>query len=130
MSSQKTEHLGLHAWEPADSFLRSEFNENFSAIDAALAEVLGVAEGRTLIAVGSYSGGNEEEWVIQVGFTPVCVILVNHQWRLFYASERDAISGGVFFRDTDIPQFKIVEGGFWVSGRTNTPEPFHYIAFR
>lgn len=34
MSSNKTEHLNLHAWEPMDQFVREEFNENFAHIDA------------------------------------------------------------------------------------------------
>lgn len=33
MSSNKTEHLSLHAWEPEDMFTREEFNANFAAID-------------------------------------------------------------------------------------------------
>ena len=35
MSSNKTEHLMLHAWDPEDMFTREEFNENFAAIDGA-----------------------------------------------------------------------------------------------
>ena len=36
MSTNKTEHLNLHAWEPFDPFTRGEFNENFALIDAAV----------------------------------------------------------------------------------------------
>lgn len=37
MSTNKSEHLKLHLWEPEDDFLRTEFNENFSALDGAVA---------------------------------------------------------------------------------------------
>lgn len=36
MSANKSEHLNLHLWVPQDDFLRTEFNENFTALDAAL----------------------------------------------------------------------------------------------
>ena len=37
MSSGKTEHYQLHLWNPEDSFVRVEFNENNQKVDAALA---------------------------------------------------------------------------------------------
>lgn len=37
MSSGKTEHYQLHLWEPEDTFVRVEFNENNQRVDAALA---------------------------------------------------------------------------------------------
>ena len=33
MSTNKTPHLNLHAWEPGDDFSRVEFNENFQKLD-------------------------------------------------------------------------------------------------
>ncbi len=36
MSTNKSEHLNLHLWEPEDDFLRTEFNENFEKIDAGV----------------------------------------------------------------------------------------------
>lgn len=36
MSTNKTTNYNLHAWVPEDDFLRSEFNDNFAGIDAAL----------------------------------------------------------------------------------------------
>lgn len=32
----QTEHLGLHQWEATDSFLRTDFNEDFAKIDGAV----------------------------------------------------------------------------------------------
>ena len=37
MSTNKTENLGLHSWVRSDQFLMDEFNENFDAIDKAVA---------------------------------------------------------------------------------------------
>ena len=39
MSSSKTTNYGLHLWQPEDDFLRSEFNENNEAVDAAIRAV-------------------------------------------------------------------------------------------
>ena len=36
MSSNKTQNYQLHAWEPNDHVLMTEFNENFAAIDTAI----------------------------------------------------------------------------------------------
>ncbi len=36
MSTNKTQNYNLHSWVPEDDFIRSEFNENFTGIDAAL----------------------------------------------------------------------------------------------
>lgn len=36
MSTNKTTNYQLHKWEAEDDFLRTEFNENFAAIDEAL----------------------------------------------------------------------------------------------
>lgn len=45
MSTNKTPNYGLHAWEAGDDFLRTEFNENFAALDESLR-----------MAFGSYTG--------------------------------------------------------------------------
>ncbi len=46
MSTNKTQHYHLHAWAAGDNFLRTEINENFTALDTALkteADVLDAA---------------------------------------------------------------------------------------
>jgi len=65
MSSRKTEHFGLHAWEPGDSVLRSEFNENFAALD-----------GAARVAAGSFIGDGAGERYIELGFKPAAVLLM------------------------------------------------------
>lgn len=36
MSTNKSQNLKLHLWVPEDDFLRTEFNENFTALDSAV----------------------------------------------------------------------------------------------
>ena len=38
MATNSSEHLGLHLWEPTDQVLRTEFNQNWTKIDTAVAE--------------------------------------------------------------------------------------------
>ena len=39
MSTNKSEHLQLHLWEPGDSVLRTEFNENWEKLDGETARL-------------------------------------------------------------------------------------------
>ncbi len=133
MSSQKTEHLGLHAWEPSDSFLRSEFNDNFSAIDAALA-------GKSEVVFGSYIGDDTNGRVIHLGFRPKAVIIATKEGRFFFSNAPSDVCGGVFLDGADRPNFSMDDDGFVVSdhqahgGSTNSSgaglTPHSYIAFR
>ena len=50
MATNSSEHLGLHLWQPTDQVLRTEFNQNWSKIDEAVAEVQsGLTDGLTAI---------------------------------------------------------------------------------
>ena len=70
-----TPNYGLHQWEPEDSFLRTDFNEDLEAIDAALAEVAGTAAGKCRAVVGSYTGtGTYQEFDVGAPVTAVLVI--------------------------------------------------------
>ena len=67
----QTEHLGLHQWEASDSFLRTDFNEDFAKLDAAVGG---------LITVGTYTGnapyGNQTlKQEITLGFSPSITII-------------------------------------------------------
>ena len=64
MSTNRTEHYQLHAWEPGDTFLREEFNENFAKLDAA-----------TRIVTGTYSGNGTASRFISLGFTPQALLI-------------------------------------------------------
>ena len=64
-----TEHYRLHQWEPEDSFLRMDFNEDFAKIDSAIA-----ARGNCLQVVGTYTGdgnnGKGQATVLHFPFRP------------------------------------------------------------
>ena len=61
-----TAHYHLHQWEPEDSFLRRDFNEDFQKIDAGLA-----GRGDCSLLFGSYVGtgtcGPSEPTVLTLG---------------------------------------------------------------
>lgn len=119
MSSQKTEHYGLNLWEPQDSFLRTEFNENSEATDAALASKYG-ADNEPW-SYGVYTGDGESEQFISLGFTPRLVIVTGGYLSFGVAIHTDERSasfesksvasgdGGVFFSSGYL---SIREGGF------------------
>ena len=58
MATNSSEHLGLHLWQPTDQVLRTEFNQNWSKIDEAVAEVQsGLTDGLTAINADLGSAG-------------------------------------------------------------------------
>lgn len=91
MSTNKTTNYGLHQWQPGDTFLRSEINENFAALDGAVAtkaaqsgltalqtDVAGKAE----VVFGSYVGNDDAGRVIELGFTPKAVMVMTQDGML------------------------------------------------
>ena len=62
-----TPHYGLHQWEPEDSFLREDFNQDLARIDTALEE-------KAEVVIGSYTGNGYIK-TIELGFRPkfVCI---------------------------------------------------------
>ena len=87
-----TPNYGLHQWEPEDNFLRTDFNQDFAKIDAAiqgvadtadakkadksaLAEVKGLAEGKCRVIPGRLVGDGEEYQDIPLGARPKAVFL-------------------------------------------------------
>ena len=76
MSTNKSEHLNLHLWEPEDDFLRTEFNENFEKIDETCGAILTPAGKAS--ACGSFlvSGSTENgSTVLSLDFEPRYIIL-------------------------------------------------------
>jgi len=124
MSAQKTEHYQLHQWEPGDSVLREEFNENFAALDASVR-----------IVFGSYVGDRQATRFIDLGATPRAVLLMGAN------GNTEDSDGGLAF--PEIPAvsgrytiLSVEEGGFNVyfhSSPTieanNSNYAHHYIAF-
>ena len=79
MSTNKTPQYQLHSWTPADSFVRTEFNENFTKLDAALAALSGRFQGIGRIAVGAYTGNGparvDNSQFVPLPFTPKAVLV-------------------------------------------------------
>lgn len=73
MSTNKTEHYALHAWEPGDDFLRTEFNENFAAVDAVLGEM--PANKKLKLVTGTYTGDGKVNQTISLAFAPKVMIV-------------------------------------------------------
>ncbi len=111
MSSQKTEHLGLHAWEPSDSFLRNEFNHNFSALDAAVGALEG---GKCRMASGSYTGdGSTSGQRVSLGFAPQVVMVLTSSGLTFEPGMVTRV-GGIFVRGMSTSLMSFTGTGFSV----------------
>ena len=91
MSTNKSQNIKLHLWEPEDNFLRTEFNENFAAIDTAVATAKTELSGQIQTAqqtantaraeaavlpyvTGVYTGAGGSQ-TIEVGFRPSLVLI-------------------------------------------------------
>lgn len=97
MSTNKTEHYGLHAWEPGDDFVRAEFNENFAKLDTALAALAQGMGDKLELVTGSYIGDDRSGQTIVLGFQPKFVILVNSSGLPYAGSDLHHQMGGFFF---------------------------------
>ena len=74
MSTNKTQNYQFHQWLPEDVFLRSEFNENFAKLDAALAAL---AQTKAAVLTGSYTGDGKADRLISLGITPRAVYVAD-----------------------------------------------------
>ena len=72
-----TANYQLHQWEPADFFLRTDFNADFAKLDAALAGKADLADlAEKLGAVtGSYTGDGTANRTVTLGAAPAAVFL-------------------------------------------------------
>ncbi len=107
-----TQHYHLHQWEPEDSFLRTDFNGDLSAIDAAL---LGLERDKCRAAIGRYTGDGELSYTVSLGARPKLAVVDNtssfssgYELGLDGMNERSVI---------------ITEDGFRVNGSPHGPEP-------
>ena len=125
-----TAHYQLHQWEPEDSFLRPDFNEDFAKIDGALggqAELSAVdtlaeqVAGKSELVTGSYTGDGEASRTIELGFSPKAVLLASGSGPINYNSSR---YGGLALEGAEVntdwestsgePVLRVVTGGFQV----------------
>ena len=137
MSTNKTQNYNLHSWLPADDFLRTEINENFTKLDAALS-ALSAEKARAV--VGVYTGDGAAERMISLGFSPIAVWVVeNHSWLyvsgLIYGGL--AVPGGPVRSSEREPNraVELTEGGILIryinSNKLNTNTQnytYHYLA--
>ena len=160
MSTNKSQNLKLHLWEPEDNFLRTEFNENFAAIDAALkaeeiARAAGVSNALTTAqraqttanaalvrpyVTGSYTGTGADMTIV-LGFRPSFLFISGMQEndRGDTPSEYvryNIMSGGhmvtrrVTFTDTGFTLFASFPGNYQFPQVTAEDRIYDYIAFR
>ena len=73
MATNHTTNYQLNLWEPGDSFLREEFNQNSQKIDAALGEL--AAQDRP-VELGSYTGNGAAQRQFSFAFLPQALIVV------------------------------------------------------
>lgn len=67
-----TPNIGLHQWEGTDSFLRTDFNEDFGKIDSAI----GTLTTKALDSLwGRYSGDDKPFHKVVLGFQPKFLVL-------------------------------------------------------
>ena len=110
----KTTNYQLNQWEPEDSFLRTDFNEDNAKIEAALTEM---ARGSVKVITGTYTGtGGRQE--INLGFQPSAVFIYLHDGTTGYSDKVYGgllLSGQSIYSTTGAGAAGMTETGFWVT---------------
>ena len=144
MSTNKSEHLQLHLWEPGDSVLRTEFNENWEKIDEETAQIredftAGLTEVQTSLAVkhfavGTYTGNNGTKNVA-LGFTPKAVLICNTMAVASIGNKIGmAVTGGTYDANAvTAGLIAVTQNGFKVVNDSNyamnsSTYSYHYLA--
>lgn len=134
--TNKTANYQLNQWEPGDSFLRTDFNEDNAKLDAALA---GLETKKCQLQTGYYIGDNADSRHIDLGFAPKAVILSTYDGK---TNINNDVYGGVFVplgsEITDNkPGVTLDDTGFTVyfssinDQYTNSSAVrYHYVAFQ
>ena len=73
---QKTSNYNLNQWEPSDRVLREDFNKDNMKIDAAL-------EDKCEFLFGAYTGNNNDNRAIHLGFRPKAVFLCTEDGKTY-----------------------------------------------
>ena len=176
MASNYTTNYNLCQWEPTDQVQRTDFNADNAKLDAALATkaeaaalnsltqtvnqkasqsalnalnttVQQIQADLTKLTFGTYDGDNAETRTINLGFTPLAVLLFSEHGTAYVSGTYHYHWGGlalsghpVTTANGNIPALEIVEGGFSVSylqlsdnrvwiHTNNNGTTYHYIAF-
>ena len=117
-----TTNYQLHQWVPEDDFLRTDFNTDFQKIDAALAALRTLANGKASasavsslqsqmaskaeVVTGAYTGNGSTQ-TITLGFKPRAVV--------FYLKETES---GVIFPGLESSIAAVTASGFTVTINT------------
>ena len=135
MSTKKTEHYGLHVWEPGDDFLREEFNENFELLDQGIWKNKFVSGSYSGLWVGN-SGTGTEAQDIELGFRPRVVLLManlsatnNNQISMIALAIDGVKTDGFLFSDTGFRVSRLLnqmEGSY----TSIKPTPYRYLAWQ
>ena len=164
MSTNHTTNYGLCQWLATDQVQRTDFNADNAKIDAALADlennkaaltdleplessIQQITADLTKLTFGTYDGDNAETRTINLGFTPLAVLLFSEHGTAYVSGTYHYHWGGlalsgrpVTTANGNIPALEIVEGGFSVSylqlsdnrvwiHTNNNGTTYHYIAF-
>lgn len=141
-----TPNFGLHQWVPEDNFLRTDFNQDFSKIDAAIQQVKTdaaaantatntLAASKCRMVSGTYTGNGtstSDPRTINLGFYPQAV-LVEMSSASRPSTENGAyaglaVRGGSVTRGSTT-SIKVTSTGFQVAGYANqSGTSFYYLA--
>ena len=120
MSTNKTSNLNLNSWEASDPVKRTEFNENFTALDAAWGDLETAKAG---IVVGTYTGDGAASRTIPLGFTPKAVYVSRSDGATLNVGSSFMVLGGLALPDHPVYNIdgnspgscvEIVDNGFRV----------------
>lgn len=78
-SANKTPNLNLHSWVPTDPVVRSDFNENFNKIDAAIGQMR-ASYGSCEIYTGEYTGTGVTSVSLTFPKLPLYIIIGQKEW--------------------------------------------------
>ena len=127
MSTNQTQHYHLNLWEPEDSFLRTEFNENTAALETALLQ-------KSETVTSAYVGNGQSARYFSLGFQAKAIILKKRDEYPEYshsAQVRNVPTVTILGQNSNV--LSIQDDGFTVTGHGLVNEAnqlYIYIAFR
>lgn len=137
MSTNKTTNYELHSWVPQDDFLLTEINENFAALDSAVAAkadksaltaLQTVVAAKPNVVYGSYTGTGST-MRLQLGFTPKAIWVAGNNGA--FATSGGAYGGmatslGMQSSPSSSKLVCVIEGGVYLNGSSVTDSSIHY----
>ena len=124
MSTNKTTNYELNLWESGDDFLRSEFNADNAALDAAIA-------GKARVASGRFQGDGESTRDFLLESTPSAAIVFLSEGM---TNAGNLVYGGISVETerTSNQGVSLIENGFRVYRTSHVNElnySYRYLAF-